>query len=78
MTKYERRAEAIWELQRACQRFGLHVEELTPYQFRVMGALDIYPTTRKYHYFEVGQDRGKYATAESVLRRFFPGACHGK
>ncbi len=38
---------------------GLKIEELTPYQFRIDGDLDIYPTRRKWHDISMNT-RGTY------------------
>lgn len=53
------------------RRSGFTVEPLTPYQFRIDGALDFYPIHRRYHVLATGR-RGTYrdpkAIAMSVLR----------
>lgn len=38
---------------------GYRVEELTPYQFRINRALDLYPTGRRWHNLKTGR-RGSY------------------
>lgn len=50
---------------------NFRVEQLTDYQFRIDGALDLYPTHRRYHVLKTGK-RGNYTTpiaiANVVLR----------
>lgn len=44
------------------------VEEITPYQFRIDGFLDIYPTNQKFHNIETGK-RGFYHTIAQIVKQ---------
>lgn len=54
---------------------GFSVQELSPFQFRIDGALDLYPVHRRYHVLN-GDRRGTYQNALgfclSVLRKAQP------
>ncbi|HNX02159.1 MAG TPA: hypothetical protein PLE33_05945 [Candidatus Cloacimonas sp.] len=39
----------------ALSKYGYDVKELTPYQFRINGILDIYPTRNKYHFLPMNK-----------------------
>lgn len=45
------------------EKKGYKVKEMTPYQFRINGQVDIYPTNAKYHIFK-GNYRGHYKVGE--------------
>lgn len=45
---------------------GYQVEQITDYQFRVDGRLDLYPTRRRWHLHKGGNRRGGYGQ-EGVL-----------
>lgn len=53
-----RRSQFVPELEAE----GLEVKQLTPYQFRVNGQLDIYPTNAKWHDLKTGQRGSFYDT----------------
>jgi hypothetical protein len=63
-------ADGLKELDTA-KKAGFRIEEMTPYQFRINGRLDIYPIRRRYH--DVKRDaRGTYnATVTEFLKEFF-------
>lgn len=46
---------------------------LTPYQIRVDGVLDLYPTSRLYHHIPT-KERGSFEKAQEVVDRFLGGS----
>lgn len=70
-----KQAEARGRLQvrsseiKALRSNGFDVRELTPYQFRVDGQLDLFPTHKRFH-FILGNKRGGYQNAITVATRF--------
>lgn len=59
----ERRTQEIFAL----AADGYHVKPLTPYQFRINGKLDLYPTCNRYHNL-VTQKRGSYQELKFIVR----------
>jgi len=57
----------------ALRNKNFDVRELTPYQFRVDGRLDLYPIHRRYHDTQTGE-RGNYTSALSIALRRLRGA----
>jgi hypothetical protein len=53
---------------RALAGQGFTVREMTAYQFRVDGALDLYPIHRRYHLIKSGK-RGGYRSAAEIAGR---------
>lgn len=51
---------------------GFDVRELTEFQFRVDGALDLYPIHRRYHVLKTGK-RGGYSNALACAVRVLRG-----
>lgn len=51
----------------ALARNGYDVQELTPYQFRINDALDLYPTQRRFHNLKT-QRRGRYYSALVIVQ----------
>ena len=51
------------------KKYG-EIKKLTPYQVRICGALDIFPTNRKYHDIK-NQTRGEYQNLDNFLKTFF-------
>lgn len=56
------------ELLRLGKKRKFKVEELNSFQFRVNGAIDFYPTNRRYHVLKTGE-RGSYDNPLKLLRR---------
>ena len=54
----ERREEGVAAIARLAT-LGFRVEAITPYQFRINGSLDVYPTNRRFHCLTDGE-RGTY------------------
>lgn len=68
----ERRAERLpgrTEEILALKAKGYDVRQLSEYQFRIDGALDLYPIHRRYHALKVNQ-RGDYKSALAVAVKF--------
>lgn len=51
---------------------GFTVQRMSDYQFRIDGALDLYPIHRRYHHFE-SRKRGDYKNPLTVAVRFIRG-----
>ena len=49
---------------------GYWVKQLSAYQFRINGVLDVYPIHNRWHDTKTGQ-RGGYADAKTFIRNFF-------
>jgi hypothetical protein len=56
---------------------GVNVVQLTPYQFRLDGVIDLYPIHRRFHHLKTGQ-RGHYRTALAVAVWAIRGAKDGE
>lgn len=68
----ERRAERLPGRQGeilALPEHGFTVTELTPYQFRVNGQIDLYPIHRRYHDVKKNK-RGNYRDALGFLKNY--------
>lgn len=52
------------------RRLGYQVRQLTPYQFRIEGRLDVYPVNRKWHDIKSNK-RGSYGDVIDFVRTFF-------
>lgn len=49
---------------------GYLVISLTPYQFRINGILDLYPTNHRYHHIPTDK-RGSYDKPEEIVKKLF-------
>lgn len=49
---------------------GFNVRELTPYQYRINGEIDVYPIHNKFHNLKSGR-RGGYKDVEQFIDRHF-------
>lgn len=59
----------------ALRNEGYKVEQLTPYQFRINGVLDLYPIHNRWHHINTGQRGGTRNLVERVrtlLRPYYP------
>ena len=54
---------------------GFTVAELTPYHYRVDGALDLFPVHRRYHHLPSGK-RGGYTNTTAIAVRFLRQSSH--
>jgi len=53
----------------ALRKLGYEIKELTEYQFRVNGVLDIYITNNKWHDLKTGE-RGEYESLTKFLKTY--------
>lgn len=51
---------------------GYMVEELSPYQFRVNGIVDLYPTHNRYHHLKSNRRGGYRDAVQFVLQNVIP------
>ena len=57
------------DIERLCREFGYEYRKLTPYQIRVAGKVDFYPTNGRVHFLKTNKRRD-YHTADDVFRIF--------
>ncbi len=57
------------DIKRLAREFGYECRELTPYQLRIAGVVDFYPTNGRVHFLRTNK-RMDYHTADDVFRIF--------
>jgi len=68
MRRSAERLRNTGEILEFCWDSRLSVQELTPYQFRVAGWLDLYPTNQRYHNLRTNR-RGWYEDLAALWRK---------
>lgn len=66
----EKRLPVRVELLLALRGEGFEIKELSPYQFRVNGVLDVYPIHHRFHDIKKNV-RGGFSYIPTFVRRFF-------